>query len=161
VTLARGAALDASTRRLACAASTLALGLATVDVAKADCRLLEYLSPALPVLEQKLDKLQLYRDRTRPECLSYMLWSCERGWTEIAVHGNHKPSCGGDPSTFPAVDHFRVSWDLKAVQWYDLPSAEYLPLQKVCEHQKCPSQKTSGSKVARAARPALSASASY
>jgi len=96
------------------------------------------------VLSRKLDELRLYRNWTRPECLSYMLWACERGWTEIAVHENHKPSCGGDPNTFPAIDHFRVSDDLKLVQWYDMPNAEYVPLQKVCEHQSCSTRKESG-----------------
>ena len=127
----------------------------TVDSAWAECQPLKD-SPAFPVLSKKLDELQLYRDWTQPECLSYVIWTCERGWTEIAVHENHKPSCGGDPSTFPAIDHFRVSQDLTVVQWYDMPNREYLPLEKVCEHQKCSSPQTP-KKAARATVPALSA----
>ncbi|CAM3863927.1 hypothetical protein ROSA5918_11570 [Roseateles saccharophilus] len=148
-----------SARWLHYAAVGLVLVLVLVDAAKAECRLLRDVSPTLPALERKLDELQLYRTRTRPECLSYIQWSCEPGWTDIAVHENHRPSCGGDPKTFPAIDHFRVSQDLKVVQWFDMPNAEYLPLEKVCEHEKCSAQKAPDKKTARTAAPALSASA--
>ena len=137
----------------------VAIALACIDAATAECQLLQAGGPASPVLARKLDELQLYRNWTRPECLSLIEWSCEPGWTDIAVHENHKPSCGGDPKTFPAIDHFRVSRDLKVVQWFDMPNAEYQPLEKVCEHQKCSAQKAPDEAAARATTTALSASA--
>ncbi|HEV6967983.1 hypothetical protein [Roseateles sp.] len=94
-------------------------------------------SEAIPVLARRLDDLGAYGNPVNRQCLAYVAWRCAPEWIDVDVHEDHRTSCGGDPASFPVVDHFRVSQDLKAFQWYDLPNDQHLPLEKLCEQRQC------------------------
>ena len=91
---------------------------------------------AVQSLTARMARERLYEDWTRQSCLSFSSL-CEAGHVLISVHEKHDKVCGGDPSTFPAVDHFRIDKKTGGIEWMDVTTGDYLPFESVCAKAKC------------------------
>jgi hypothetical protein len=78
----------------------------------------------------------LYEGRIRPECLSF-LSLCATGHVLTSIHEKHNEACAGDPSTSPAIDHFKIDKKSGGIEWLDVVSGDYLPFERLCAHRKC------------------------
>ena len=104
--------------------------------------------PAIEGLAARVAREHLYQDWTRQSCLSFSSL-CEAGHVLVSIHEKHDKVCGGDPSTFPAIDHFRIDKKTGRIEWLDVATGDYLPFESVCSKAKCtsPSQQPAGTAV--------------
>lgn len=91
---------------------------------------------AIKLLVAKTTAARLYL-WAKEGCLVYDTERCGRdGRVEIAIHENHKPSCGGDPATAPRVDGYRIDTRTGTIEWFDIVDGEYAPFEKAIEARR-------------------------
>jgi hypothetical protein len=91
---------------------------------------------AIQRVMKRVEEARLYEGRLLPACLSF-LSLCASGHVLISIHEKHNEACGGDPSTSPAIDHFKIHKTSGSIQWMDVASGDYLPFERLCAHTTC------------------------
>jgi len=86
---------------------------------------------AIRLLQARVQQEKLYASWARPQCLSFVAESCDATTVDLAIREVHNEVCGGDPSTAPVVDRFRLHRPSRRIQWYDAANGEYLAFEKI------------------------------
>lgn len=81
---------------------------------------------AINLVRQKINTDKLYEWSKYDECLAYVIETTTEVNYDIGVHEDHQGRCGGDKSTFPIVDRFRVERATGTVMWYNVEDGEYI-----------------------------------
>jgi hypothetical protein len=91
---------------------------------------------ALDYLFNKIENSKVYETRIKMSCLSTITEDKTAQYFDVGLHEKHDEVCGGDPTTSPVVDRFRVYRNNHKVLWYDVVNDEYLPFVKFVKLQK-------------------------
>jgi len=86
---------------------------------------------AVETLKTKVQIDKLYAAWATERCLSFDPEHCDAKNVEVAIRELHTPECGGDPSTGPVVDRFRVFKRTSRIDWFDYLEADYVEYSKV------------------------------
>jgi hypothetical protein len=88
------------------------------------------------LLMKRVEHERLYDGQHKASCLSYAsLCTADRVLTSI--HEKHDETCGGDPRTAPAIDHFAIDKKTRAIEWMEITSGDMLPFEFICMKTAC------------------------
>lgn len=79
------------------------------------------------VLLEQIKKDELYKNSHDLSCLIFIAEEETGHNIDVAIHEKHDGKCPGDPNTSPIVDRFRINRTTKAIQWYDVLEAGFVP----------------------------------
>ena len=85
---------------------------------------------AIAILQTKFRSHATY-SWTKEQCFLFITEACVGRIAEIAVRENHTTECGGDPSTVPITDRYRVHTQSKKIERYSAAEGEYVNFTKV------------------------------
>jgi hypothetical protein len=84
---------------------------------------------ALNKLVELIKKDKLYSSRTKLDCMSFMTKKISDDY-EIGIHEKHGGNCGGDSSTYPLIDRFKINRQTGKVFWFDFRNSEYVSYEE-------------------------------